>query len=1031
MSRSLRYRGNGYPSRRISAPPSTKSSFHSNAPSPLHAPLPPSHPSQLPPPGVAGFGTASTLLAVVREVGEMLSGVPYVKAISGVVLQIIKIKEEVTDSRWRCQELVEKVVRRSETIFSGLKKVADAPGMEGLEDLENDLVAYGSLLEEIYAALVQCTSRKMADRVDRWLNRGQLLEDMLRLERLLDDFRINFNDKALVRLEIHMNTLLGRAPSRGRPLYRPILPPKPQVMYGREREKEAIVSTLTGASPARIAILGAGGIGKTTLAVSVLYDERVVSRYVSRYFVACDGVTSAELLLTELANVLRVPRDQLDENMHDLVLASFRRDAVDVVICFDNLETAWDDPEGRRAVEDLLMEFTAIPHLAVLVTMRGTQRPAPSAGWSMPLLPPLHALHFADAADIFRHISGKMDEFAEHMIKEVDCIPLAVTLLGHMVQGENETTASLAKRWTKERTALIENGGDDRLSKLDKSIQCSLTSPRMRQDASATNILALLSILPDGFPNREGMLDRLQRFLPPNINAQKAVSTLKRSSLVHEETLVQTPRLRLLSPVRHFSKANLELLPELRSALVDLYITILDDGRDSSDPHSHTFIPPELLNIRAVFSEAYGSGDSREALIEASIRYTEWLVFMGSGSEDIIQLAIQSLPDSNKFRASCFYWLGRLCMRRNDVEEAHSAFKEAIRLHILAQDTSGEVNPAVSQAYDLYELGGLFVWWGKLEEAEESFRRALELHTAGGDFSGEAYDLLDLGKLFMRRGHLEEAEKSTSNALELLREAKNVGGQAHAMRRLAGVFMRQDRLDEAEESLCEAVRLHRQTNNVLGEAHDIRRLGGLYLWRHQLDEAEMSFTKAADLHRKSHDLLGEANDLLNMAELKMQRGHLSEAELSLNEALRLHTQTQNVLGRANDMHNLAELFMRKNQLAEAELSLVEALKLHRQAGDVLGCARDMQKFGELHVRRGRLSDAESALNRAVELHRRACNQAGEAYGLRSLARLYTQRGELHSAQAFLVRAGELKPRSSSTGALDARGPERLSSEAPG
>ncbi|KAJ7238087.1 hypothetical protein B0H12DRAFT_101366 [Mycena haematopus] len=822
----------------------------------------------------------------------------------------------------------------------------------------------------------------MSDRVDRWLNRGQLLDDMLRLERLLDDFRVNFSDKTLVRLEIQMNTLLGKAPNTGPRSYRPILPPKPLLMYGREREKKAIVDILMGTSPARIAILGAGGIGKTTLALSVLYDEQVISRYDSRYFVACDGVTSAELLLTELANVLRLPRDQLDENMHDLVLASFRRDTG--VICFDNLETAWDNLEGRRAVEDLLMEFMAIPSLAVVVTLRGTQRPAPSAGWSMPFLQPLHSLHFADAANVFRQISGKMDEYAEQMIKEVDCIPLAVTLLGHMVQEENETTSGLARRWTTERTALIENGGDDRLSKLDKSIQCSLTSPRMRQDQSATDILALFSLLPDGFPNREGMLDRLQRFLPSDVNLQKAVSTLRRVALIHGETLVDTPRLRLLSPVRHFSKANLRVLPELGTALVDLYIEILHDGRDYSDPHSHTFIPSELLNIRAVFAEAYGSGDRREALIKASIIYTEWLVFMGSGSEDIIQLAIQSPPDSDELLASCFYWLGKLCMRRNDVEEAHRAFGRAVELHVQTQDASGE-------AYDLYELGSLYIWWGKLEEAEGAFKRALELHTAGGDFLGKAYDLLDLGKLFMRRGQLEEAEKSTSNALGLLRQVHNVLGEAHAMRRLGRVYMRQDRLDEAEESLWEAVKLHRQTKSVLGEAHDMRRLGGLYMWRNQLDEAEICFTKAAHLHRKSHDLLGEANDTLNMGELYLERGQLSDAESSLNDALRLHLQIQNVLGRANDMQNLGELYKRRNQVAEAHLSLAEAVELHRQSGDVMGWANDMQKIGELYLQTGDLDEAEKALSSAVELHRQACDQVGEAYGLQSLAKLYMQR----------------------------------------
>ncbi|KAJ7054146.1 hypothetical protein C8F01DRAFT_497203 [Mycena amicta] len=830
-------------------------------------------------------------------------------------------------------------------------------------------------------------------------------------------------DNRLVQIEIHMNTmsnlLVGKALSYGN-RYRPILPPKPPCMYGRKREQEAIVSILVGSSPPRIAILGAGGIGKTTLAVSVLYDPRVIDRYESRYFVACDGVTSSELLLTELANVLRVPRDQLDDNMHDIVLSSFRRDTP-IVICFDNFETAWGDLASRRAVEELLLEFTAIPSLALLVTMRGTQRPAPSAGWSTPLLPPLHSLHFEDAVDIFRAIAGGVDEFAKEMIREVDCIPLAVTLLAHMVQEENETTESLVKRWKKERTGLIENGGDDRLSKLDTSIQCSVSSPRMAADPSAAHVLALLSILPDGFPDRGGLLDKLQSYLPPDVNLHRAVSTLKRVALVHSETLNEHLRIRLLSPVRHFSKANLRIPPEYRTALVDLYIQLLEDGRDHADPRSH-IIPPELLNIQGVFAEAYACGDRRESLIKASMAYTEWLVFMGSGADDMIQLAIQNT--TSDLLPPCFYWLGRLCVRRNDVDGAHRAFSKAIELHVEAQDAAGE-------AYDLYELGGLYLDWGKLKEAEIAFKRALQLHTADRDYLGEAYDLLELGKLFMRAGQLGDAEICMSDALHLLRSVQYVVGQARALRRLAGVFMRQERLDEAESSLHEAVRLHRQTKSVLGEAHDLRRLGGLQLWRHQLKEAEASFHRAADLHRQAHDLLGEANDLASMSELRMEQGRLSEAESYLAHALKLHEQTQNVMGKGNDMQSLGELYVRRQQLPEAEAALKQAVELHRQAGDIMSRARDMQKLGGLYSRMGTLERAAEAFRDAVDLYQQAKNQAGEIEGLQSLAKLYAESGNRKAEREIIAALSSLKPTGSSkSGECVATGEEVLALRVP-
>jgi hypothetical protein len=40
-----------------------------------------------------GLDTVTTVVAIVKEVGEILRGVPYVKAVSGIVLHIIAVKE--------------------------------------------------------------------------------------------------------------------------------------------------------------------------------------------------------------------------------------------------------------------------------------------------------------------------------------------------------------------------------------------------------------------------------------------------------------------------------------------------------------------------------------------------------------------------------------------------------------------------------------------------------------------------------------------------------------------------------------------------------------------------------------------------------------------------------------------------------------------------------------------------------------------------------------------------------------------------
>src|ERR1700730_12048116 len=87
-------------------------------------------------------------------------------------------------------------------------------------------------------------------------------------------------------------------------------PRSPQIFFGRDAELAEIIRmvfTNLGSHPARIAILGPGGYGKTTLANAVLTHERVREHFGdARYFVACESIFSSGALLIELAKTLGV-----------------------------------------------------------------------------------------------------------------------------------------------------------------------------------------------------------------------------------------------------------------------------------------------------------------------------------------------------------------------------------------------------------------------------------------------------------------------------------------------------------------------------------------------------------------------------------------------------------------------------------------------------------------------------------------------------------------------------------------------------
>ena len=68
-----------------------------------------------------------------------------------------------------------------------------------------------------------------------------------------------------------------------------------------------MVTTYIGSHPARIAILGFGGYGKTTLARAILTAKQIQDHFGdARYFVPSESVTSSGALMTELGKTLGV-----------------------------------------------------------------------------------------------------------------------------------------------------------------------------------------------------------------------------------------------------------------------------------------------------------------------------------------------------------------------------------------------------------------------------------------------------------------------------------------------------------------------------------------------------------------------------------------------------------------------------------------------------------------------------------------------------------------------------------------------------
>jgi len=325
-----------------------------------------------------------------------------------------------------------------------------------------------------------------------------------------------------------------------------VIPKPTQHLVGRTQVVNSMVDALTMDKPARLAVLGTCGIGKTTVALAVLNDPRVKVKFdKNRIFLRCDGVDTASAILTSLASAIHGRAVDSPSLSGASLLEPLEGSKL---LVLDNLESAWQTSE-QEAVEDLLRDVTGVTDLSMLITMRGALRPV-TVQWSQPFLPQLQPLLLSDSKLMYLSISGREDdESLDELLELLGGLPLAIELMAN--QGQTSTPAELLQSYHKEKTSLLKRGTEaTRLTSLAVSIEVSLKSPPMTNGPEALELLSMLALLPEGL----AVDDNIWKALPKFQKGDEAMRALQQVALASktELTLGWWPVLYVLPPIRDF-----------------------------------------------------------------------------------------------------------------------------------------------------------------------------------------------------------------------------------------------------------------------------------------------------------------------------------------------------------------------------------------------------------------------------------------------------------------------------------------------
>ncbi|KAJ7772782.1 P-loop containing nucleoside triphosphate hydrolase protein [Mycena olivaceomarginata] len=319
-----------------------------------------------------------------------------------------------------------------------------------------------------------------------------------------------------------------------------MLPSEPKIFHGRESEVSDTLALFDTGNP-RIAILGGGGMGKTSLARALLHHPKIITTYEqNRFFVSCNSVSTEPEVVALIGAHLGLKRGI---DLTQPVLRHFSNSPPSLLI-LDELETLWEQVESHSEIEELLalLQVSYFELTSYQITMRGAERPA-KVQWTRPFLASLQPLNQEAARLTFTDIAdgGHSPEAVNRILSLADNMPLAISLLAHLA--DSEGCEHVLSRWDKEKTSLI-SVGFDKISNLDLSISLSLSSPRIQLLPHSQELLSVLSMLPDGLLNS----DLLQSKLPLK-DILKCKTALKSTALAFSD---ENQRLRVLMPIREY-----------------------------------------------------------------------------------------------------------------------------------------------------------------------------------------------------------------------------------------------------------------------------------------------------------------------------------------------------------------------------------------------------------------------------------------------------------------------------------------------
>ncbi|KAJ7578914.1 hypothetical protein C8J56DRAFT_1110967 [Mycena floridula] len=667
-----------------------------------------------------------------------------------------------------------------------------------------------------------------------------------------------------------------------RPRARGYMPAPRDKLFGRDNDVQEIVRILTmepasDSKRVRFALLGAGGQGKTELALKVMAHPTMKQCYSKKngIWAPCEKASSPELLLDVLCTSLAIIKDT--HNTIQDILDELEETSEPIILLLDNFETPWNAPGARGEVEQILQDIAQFSHVALFITMRATVPPCEDIDWEEMRIQPLDP---DSAYQLFVTIDKRAKEEVKlgKLLEMLGYMALAVKLMARHAKNTGFTVGQLISNYEDTSTAMAMLGsaqGSDRQNSVSVSICMSLESSLVKNELNAALLLQIIAMLPSGTSP-----ETLQQWWAQNLeNLNGALRVLLEASLLERRTTTYfvLPVIRsYLLDGSHFPTNTHDSMVKAACNFLEQYTSVSPGDESFQDDMQTRAI--EEINLQSILLQ---TSESNLDVINA-LHSLAWHQYRVRPRTEVIQHAVkllQNVTDPNQLvghvydcYAAILYTLSQYpesLQQRNLARDAYLAASEPT-LAAWALIDIADVSALIDSSFNEIPL---------LEQAQQE----LESFDEDGEEwkNGMTRCLLFLGEAHSRRSNHSEALEHLTRARDFCSDLPFERAQcAHY---LANTHHRLQQFDEAEKWAVLAVSEWKQIGGYLGEP--LWLLGRAYISKAEYEKAMMSLEEGLQHAKTYGDQHDTTSILLELGRTHMKKGNSNDAKKLFSEAL--------------------------------------------------------------------------------------------------------------------------------------------------